>query len=69
MYPNNNTQTMFLVIKPHEIIFIAFLILLLYIVAISNLVKNKSGIFPYVLLLFPIVGPLGIIIGTRKLRK
>lgn len=59
---------MLLVIKPYDIIFIALALVILYTVAVTKLVKAKSGILPYILLLFPIVGPLGIIIGTRKAR-
>ncbi|KIC62459.1 hypothetical protein RM51_13085 [Chryseobacterium taiwanense] len=54
-----------LVITPYEIILFAVAVIVLYIVAISTLFKNKSGILPYlVLILFPVLGPLGIVFGN-----
>lgn len=54
-----------LVITSFEILFMAIAIAMLYILAISTLFKNKSGILSYlVLILFPIVGPLGIVFGN-----
>jgi len=41
----------------------------LYITAVAKLFKNKSGLLPYLaLILFPVIGPLGIILGdyTKK---
>ncbi len=53
-----------LVITPYEIILFAVAVIVLYIVAISTLFKNKSGILPYLaLILFPVLGPLGIVFG------
>lgn len=58
-----------LVIKPFEILFIIAAVVVLYIVAISTLFKNKSGILPYLaLILFPILGPLGIVFGNYMKR-
>ncbi|MEY8758063.1 hypothetical protein [Chryseobacterium tongliaoense] len=54
-----------LVITPFEILFMVMAVAVLYIVAISTLFKNKSGILSYlVLILFPILGPLGIVFGN-----
>lgn len=54
-----------LVITPYEIILFAVAVIVLYIVAISTLFKNKSGILPYLaLIIFPIFGPLGIVLGN-----
>lgn len=54
-----------LVITPYEILLFAVAVIVLYIVAISTLFKNKSGILPYLaLILFPIFGPLGIVFGN-----
>jgi hypothetical protein len=56
-----------LVITPYEILVVAVAVIALYIVAISILFKNKSGILPYLaLILFPILGPLGIVFGNYK---
>jgi hypothetical protein len=56
-----------LVITPYEILLVAIAVIALYIVAISILFKNKSGILPYLaLILFPILGPLGIVFGNYK---
>jgi hypothetical protein len=46
-------------------------IIVLYISAIMILFKTKSGILPYLaLILFPIIGPLGIVFGnyTKKIK-
>lgn len=46
-------------------------IAVLYAAAIAVLFKNRSGIIPYlVLIIFPVIGPLGIIIGnyTKKIQ-
>jgi len=59
-----------LVINPFEILLIITAVVALYIVAISTLFKNKSGILPYLaLILFPIVGPLGIVFGNYRMKK
>jgi hypothetical protein len=60
-----------LVITPFQIIFAAIAIAVLYISAIMILFKTKSGILPYLaVILFPIVGPLGILFGnyTKKIK-
>ncbi|SEW44638.1 hypothetical protein SAMN05421841_3217 [Chryseobacterium wanjuense] len=55
-----------LVITPFEIIFAAIAVIVLYISAITVLFKTKSGILPYLaLILFPVIGPLGIIFGNQ----
>ena len=52
-------------ITPFQILFAAMAIIVLYISAIMILFKTKSGILPYLaLILFPILGPLGIIFGN-----
>lgn len=54
-----------LVITPFKILVVSFIIIVIYITAIALLLKNKSGILPYVILiLFPVIGPLGIIFGS-----
>lgn len=54
-----------LIINPFEILFFITAVVVLYIAAISTLFKNKSGILPYLaLILFPILGPLGIVFGN-----
>ena len=58
-------------ISSFQILFAAIAIIVLYISAIAILVKTKSGILPYVaLILFPILGPLGIVFGnyTKKIK-
>ncbi|WP_027378782.1 hypothetical protein [Chryseobacterium daeguense] len=56
-----------LVITPFEILFVAIAVIILYIVAISILFKKKSGILPYLaLLIFPVLAPVGIILGNFK---
>lgn len=56
-------------ITVYHIIFAGLGVLLLYVSAITILYKNKSGLLPYLaVLLFPVIGSLGIIIGnyTKK---
>jgi hypothetical protein len=58
-------------ISAFQILFAAIAIIVLYISAIAVLVKTKSGILPYVaLIIFPILGPLGIVFGnyTKKIK-
>jgi hypothetical protein len=58
-------------ISAFQILFAAIAIIVLYISAIAVLVKTKSGILPYAaLILFPILGPLGIVFGsfTKKIK-
>lgn len=58
-------------ISPFQILFAAIAVIVLYISAIAILVKTKSGILPYLaLVLFPIIGPLGIVFGnyTKKIK-
>jgi len=56
-----------LLITPSEILLAAMAVIALYIVAISTLFKNKSGFLPYLaLILFPILGPLGIVFGNYR---
>ncbi len=55
-----------LVITPFKILFAAIAVFVLYISAIMVLFKTKSGILPYLaLILFPVIGPLGIIFGNH----
>lgn len=52
-------------ITPFQILFVGIAVLALYISAIMVLFKTKSGILPYLaLILFPILGPLGIVFGN-----
>ncbi len=56
-------------ITPFQIIAVIMAIVVLYVTAIAVLFKNRSGILPYLtLLIFPVIGPLGIIFGdyTKK---
>jgi hypothetical protein len=54
-----------MVIYPFEIVFYIVAFAVLYIYAISILFKNKSNFIPYLaLLLFPVVGAVGIIVGN-----
>lgn len=58
-----------LLITPFQIIAVLIAIVVLYAAAIAVLFKNRSGILPYLaLLIFPVIGPLGIILGdyTKK---
>lgn len=60
----------FLIITPFQIVSSTILLIIVYVFAISILIKNKSGILPYlVLLLIPILGSLGIIIGNFLKKK
>lgn len=61
---------MFLLIGSAEIIACGLFVVILYTMAISFLVKTKAEIISYALLLIPIIGPLGIVIGAfRKMMK
>ncbi|NML58172.1 hypothetical protein [Chryseobacterium cheonjiense] len=56
-------------INGFQIIAVFMIIAALYITAVAKLFKNKSGLLPYLaLILFPVIGPLGIILGdyTKK---
>ncbi|ALR32259.1 MULTISPECIES: hypothetical protein [Chryseobacterium] len=56
-----------LLITPFAILFAALAVIGLYISAIMILFKTKSGVLPYIaLILFPILGPLGILLGNLK---
>jgi len=56
-----------LLITPFQILFAAIAVIVLYISAIMILFKAKSGLLPYLALIFlPILGPLGIILGNYK---
>ena len=58
-------------ITPFHIIFAVLTVIILYISAIMILFKTKAGILPYIaLILFPILGPLGIVFGsyTKKIK-
>lgn len=58
-------------ITAYHIIFAGLGVILLYVFAITILYKNKSGLLPYLtVLLFPVIGSLGIIIGnyTKKIK-
>lgn len=57
-------------ITPFHIISVLMVIAILYIAAIAILYKNKSGLLPYlVLLVFPVIGPLGIVVGNYTKKK
>ncbi len=52
-------------ITVYHIIFAGLGVILLYSSAIAILYKNKSGLLPYLaILFFPIIGSLGIILGN-----
>lgn len=54
-----------LVITSFQILFAAIAIIVLYVAAIMILYKTKSGILPYLVVMFlPLIGPLGIILGN-----
>lgn len=54
-----------LVITSFQILFAAIAIIVLYVSAIMILHKTKSGILPYLaVIFFPVIGPLGIILGN-----
>jgi len=54
-----------LIITPFQILFAGIMTMALYISAIMILLKTKSGILPYfIVILFPIIGPLGILFGN-----
>lgn len=54
-----------LAITPNLILSAVFILTILYIMAVSVLIRNKSGILPYLLFfLLPIIGPLGIILES-----
>lgn len=60
----------FLLIYPGQIIVSAIFFVIIYIYAIIVLYKSKSGIFPYLALFFiPILGALGIVIGSLILKS
>lgn len=61
---------MLLAITWYKIFIFLFLIVTLYIYAISILYKKKAGIIQYlIILLFPILGALGIVIGNIISKK
>ncbi|WP_294223749.1 hypothetical protein [uncultured Chryseobacterium sp.] len=52
-------------INAFHIIFAAVAVIALYISAIMLLYRSKSGLLPYLaVFFFPVVGPLGIILGN-----
>lgn len=56
-------------INAFQILTVLIFVAVLYAAAIVVLFKNISGILPYLaLIFFPVIGPLGIIIGnyTKK---
>lgn len=58
-------------INAFQILTVTIFVAVLYAAAIAVLFKNRSGIFPYLaLILFPLIGPLGIIVGnyTKKIK-
>ncbi|UPQ74773.1 hypothetical protein [Chryseobacterium nepalense] len=58
-------------INAFQILTVAIFVAVLYATAIAVLFKNRSGILPYLaLILFPLIGPLGIIVGnyTKKIK-
>ncbi len=49
---------------------VAVAVVVLYIYAITLLYRNKSGLLPYLAVLFlPVVGPLGIVLGNLSKPK
>lgn len=57
-------------ISPFQIVLTSIAIILLYIIAISMLYRSKASLMPYiVLLLLPIVGAVGIILGSFTISK
>ncbi|SDL79326.1 hypothetical protein SAMN05216273_106120 [Chryseobacterium taihuense] len=60
----------FSVITPNIILLVAFTLLVLYLLAVYFLVRNKSGFIPVIILIiFPIIGPLAIILRNLTDRK
>ena len=58
-------------INAFHILLGAFAVIILYIATIVVLLRTKSGILPYLaLILFPVIGSLGILIGNynRKVK-
>lgn len=58
-------------INAFQILTVTIFVTVLYAAAIAVLFKNRSGILPYLaLILFPLIGPLGIIVGnyTKKIK-
>jgi hypothetical protein len=58
-------------INAFHILFGAVAVIILYSAAIAVLLRTKSGILPYMsLILFPVIGPLGILLGNynRKIK-
>jgi len=52
-------------INAFQILTVIIFVAVLYAAAIAVLFKNRSGILPYLaLILFPLIGPLGIIVGN-----
>jgi hypothetical protein len=52
-------------INAFQILFGAVAVIILYIAAIAVLLRTKSGILPYMaLILFPVIAPLGILLGN-----
>ncbi|AZA59195.1 hypothetical protein EG350_19240 [Chryseobacterium shandongense] len=59
-----------LAINAFQILIGFILTAVLYAAAVAVLFKNKSGILPYLaLIIFPVIGPLGIIIGDYTNKK
>lgn len=53
-----------------NITFLLLVLVVLYVYAISLLFKNKAGILPYLsLIFFPVIGPIGIIVGDSLRKK
>ncbi|SMP06069.1 hypothetical protein [Chryseobacterium profundimaris] len=60
-----------LLINAFQIVTVFTAIAVLYAAAIAVVFKNRSGILPYLALIFlPVIGPLGIILGnyTKKIK-
>lgn len=59
-----------LILTPTEIIIYSVLLLLVYVYALSILIKNKSGLIPYLILIcLPVLGSLYIILSGHSTRN
>ncbi|MEC3877023.1 hypothetical protein [Chryseobacterium salviniae] len=58
-----------LLINAYQILTVFLAIAVLYAAAIAILFKNRAGILHYLaLILFPVVGPLGIVVGNCTMK-
>lgn len=59
-----------LILSPTEIIIYAVLLLLIYAYAFNILIKNKSGLIPYLILIcLPVLGSLYVILSGSSTRN